>query len=75
MGDQTEQGIGKLDNLEKDGVDGGVRFFGTSRCCGLPLDATGFVLIELWSSECFVLSGERGIKWNNTDATGLDLLF
>lgn len=41
---------------------GEVKVFGTGGCCGLPLDAPGFVLIELWSSVCFVLSGEQGIK-------------
>lgn len=60
---------------EMDAVVGGMRLVGGGGCCGPPLDAPGFVLIELWSAECFVLSGEQGIKWNNTVAAGLALLF
>lgn len=40
-------------------VVNGVRFFGTSGCCGQPLDASGFVFIELWS-DVFCDAGRAG---------------
>lgn len=47
------------ESLEMNLVDGGVRFLGTSGCCGEPLNATGFVLMELWS-DAFCAVGRAG---------------
>lgn len=77
-GNKQGWGFGKFGYLELRGMDvmvAEMRFFGTYRRCGLLLNAPDSVLVELWSSVSFVLSGEQGIKSNNTAAAGLALLF